>query len=174
MLPRILLREVWRQRTEWDEQVQEECRRAWNDWLSCLVHLEQIRICRWYGELGDEVDIHIFVDASETCNAAAAYAYEQQADRRWTGALIMAKCKVAPLKVKSIPRLEFDAAVLSTRVLNIVCATNCWKIRSVNMWSDMCCTGSVAIEESIHRAWSIESEQLCVRQSWKIGGGYPR
>lgn len=122
---------MWRQSAGWDERIQEDLRQQWNDWLACLVRLGEIRVPRWIGDLGEEVDIHIFVDASESCMAAAAYVFNGQ-----SGALVTAKCKVAPLRVKSIPRLELDAAVLGVRVLGIVRASKCWRVRSVNMWSD--------------------------------------
>lgn len=136
VLARIILRDVWRNETQWDEPIPEHCRTAWEDWLWCMRGLEKLQIPRWYGDLGQEVDLHVFVDASESAMAAAVYATTEKEDGSRCVALVMAKCRVAPLRTKSIPRLELDAAVLGVQVLGLVRAAKCWRERRVWMWSD--------------------------------------
>lgn len=136
VLPRIILRDVWRTNTAWDDQIGEECRQRWDDWKSCIERLDRIQVPRYYGALEDQVDIHIFVDGSESAIGAAAYVVCRRDDGQTTTTLCLAKCKVAPLKTKGIPRLELDAAVLGTRVAAIIRSANVWNIGRTIYWSD--------------------------------------
>ena len=94
VLPRIILREVWRAGSEWDEAIPQECGGPWEEWLQCLDALAEKRIPRWYGSLGDAVHLHIFVDASDKAMAAVVYACPLQSKRK--AAFIQARIKAAP------------------------------------------------------------------------------
>lgn len=128
VVARILLREAWRSETEWDQQIPISCIRAWEEWVECLEGVHNIPIPRWYGELGVAVELHMFVDASESAIGAVVYAVNRRGPGDATVAMVMAKCRVAPLRTKSIPRLELDAAVLGVRSLGIVVAAKCWDV----------------------------------------------
>ena len=52
VLPRIILRDVWRSGTGWDELIPEECKVPWLEWLKCLEELATKKIPRWTGNLG--------------------------------------------------------------------------------------------------------------------------
>lgn len=136
VVARILLREAWRTETEWDQQIPISCIRAWEEWVECLEGVHNIPIPRWYGELGVAVELHVFVDASESAIGAVVYAVNRRGPGDATVAMVMAKCRVAPLRTKSIPRLELDAAVLGVRTLGIVVAAKCWDVERVQLWSD--------------------------------------
>lgn len=79
--------------------------------------------------------LHVYVDASETAIASACYIVQRQ-DDRVVRSLCMAKCLVAPLKAKTIPRLELDAAVLGIRVEQMVKDTNTWDVERVIFWTE--------------------------------------
>lgn len=64
------------------------------------------------------------MDASE-----GAYVVQQQGNR-----VISSLCLVAPIKCKSIPRLELDAAVLGTRVAALVKDT--LTVNDITYWCD--------------------------------------
>lgn len=132
----ILLREAWRSETGWDESIPETGRRMWKQWLQILATINDQPIPRWYGQLGEDVELHVFVDASEAAIGAVVYAVKPRPQGGSIVALVMAKCKVAPLRTKSIPRLELDAAVLGVRVLQTVRAAKCWNQTTTHMWSD--------------------------------------
>lgn len=74
-----------------------------------IADLDAIAIPRWHGTEDGEVDLHNFVDASETATCATCYVVQDTSNSR-VRSLCMAKCLFAPVKTKSIPRLELDAA----------------------------------------------------------------
>ena len=63
------------------------------------------------------VDLHNFVDASLDAMCISAYFRDQQ-----TGELayVVGKCRVAPMKQQSIPRLELPAAMYGTQLKQLI------------------------------------------------------
>lgn len=133
---KIILREAWREEAGWDDKLTGGIQRRWNTWTQHLNELEDISIPRWHGTEEGAVDLHIFVDASETALAALCYVVQRNSTGRVTRSLTMTKCLVAPLKAKTIPRLELDAAVLGTRVAAIVQESCSWPVRQLHFWTD--------------------------------------
>ncbi|XP_062544813.1 uncharacterized protein LOC134211695 [Armigeres subalbatus] len=121
---KVLMQEVWRSGISWDEPVSEKIFEQWQKWIAMFDQLKRIRIQRCYFE-GANIEmyrflqVHVFVDASETAYAAAVYYRTMKPDGTPQCTLVTAKAKVAPLKYHSIPRLELMAAVLGTRLLSL-------------------------------------------------------
>ncbi|XP_062702166.1 uncharacterized protein LOC134285450 [Aedes albopictus] len=138
---KILLQDIWRAGTQWDQEVEEEHRNRWRDWISLLQQISTIKLPRCYF-LGatrlhyQRLQLHIFVDASETAYAAVAYFRIVDLDGMVRCALVSAKTKVAPLKPLSIPRLELQAAVLGTRLMRFVEESHTLVITQRYFWSD--------------------------------------
>ena len=66
-----------------------------------------------------ENEIHVFVDASAV--AVAAVAYLKTVPNLATDVetcYLIGKCKVAPIKETSTPKLELEAAVIGVRILS--------------------------------------------------------
>ncbi|KAL7724349.1 hypothetical protein ACLKA6_002994 [Drosophila palustris] len=82
-----------------------------------------------------QADLHIFVDASEYAYAAVCYARVQLHDVVHV-ALVAAKCKVAPLKPLSIPRMELQAAVAGLRLGQKITTIRGLKVNNITYWSD--------------------------------------
>lgn len=102
--------------------------------------LDEVRVPRCYfpqhgqNEIVD-LQLHIFVDASEEAYAHVAYFRAEFVDGIEM-ALIGGKAKVAPLKALSIPRLELMAAVIGVRLLKTIRNGHSMKIGRTTMWSD--------------------------------------
>lgn len=80
------------------------------------------------------MEIHVFCDASEYAVAAVGFVVQPVTGSR---SMVFAKCRVASLKAKSIPRLELDAAVLGLRVRSIIKrAYSELEITQFVMWTD--------------------------------------
>ncbi|XP_070132547.1 uncharacterized protein [Drosophila bipectinata] len=69
---KLLLREIWRQKIQWDEPLPEEIGRAFAAWRR---EMGQFRCpCHYFGR-GEvwTIELHVFVDASQSAFAAVAY-----------------------------------------------------------------------------------------------------
>ncbi|XP_076285566.1 uncharacterized protein LOC143211619 [Lasioglossum baleicum] len=113
---KLLLQTLWRQGVDWDVAVSATLSQSWSTFKGQLVELEELRIPRWFGTVGTtKWDLHGFCDASESAYAASLYLVA--ADTK-VSRLIVAKSKVAPIKVISLPKLELCGAQLLVRLVN--------------------------------------------------------
>ena len=84
-----------------------------------------------------ENEIHVFVDASAV--AVAAVAYLKTVPNLATDVEIcylISKCKVAPIKQISIPKLELEAAVIGVRILSTIMKESSFHITRSTLWTD--------------------------------------
>lgn len=133
-----ILQEIWRRGTDWDQAIDADLAQQWADWTRHLRSLQHTAVPRCYNGYSDadEVQLHIFVDASELAYAAAIYWRTETADGQVHMSLIAAKAKVAPLKLTSIPRLELQAAVLGSRMAATIIEEHDKKPSSKTFWTD--------------------------------------
>ncbi|XP_063826507.1 uncharacterized protein LOC135075990 [Ostrinia nubilalis] len=133
-----ILQEIWRRSTAWDEHLQDDLAERWAKWVQQLEALRAIEIPRCYPHFtqGDNLQLHVFVDASETAYAAALYWRVEDNDGRAHTTLVLAKSRVAPLKTTSIPRLELQAAVMGTRMASCVLEEHDRKPTTRTFWTD--------------------------------------
>lgn len=82
-----------------------------------------------------DLQLHIFVDASEEAYSCVAY-FRAEFVGGVEIALIGGKAKVAPLKALSIPRLELMAAVIGVRLLKTIRTAHSLSINKIVLWSD--------------------------------------
>ncbi|XP_062703974.1 uncharacterized protein LOC134286379 [Aedes albopictus] len=140
MYLKVLLQEIWRAKTGWDDPIEEKHLEKWLTWLRILPELESVKIPRCYfrhvaGIDNATVELHTFVDASESGFAAVSY-FRFEVDGYVECALIGSKTRVAPLKFVSIPRLELQAAVIGTRLAQSVAEGHSIKIDRRYFWTD--------------------------------------
>lgn len=137
---KILLQDIWRSGIKWDDEIGETLNIRWQHWVTQLLALEQISIPRCYRQrvISSEkydVQLHVFVDASETGVAAVVYLRFSQ-NGFVECSLAGAKTRVAPLTYLSIPRLELTAALLGVRLANTVREGLSLKISKRVYWTD--------------------------------------
>ena len=136
---KILLQKVWRMQIGWDEQISEELSEEWMRWLSMLKNVESTEIPRCYFanvHIPDrEIQLHIFVDASENAYAAVGF-FRVESSAGVETALVAAKTKVGPLGIVSIPRMELLAALLGARLATSIRENHDLVVNSTYYWSD--------------------------------------
>ncbi|CAK1596115.1 unnamed protein product [Parnassius mnemosyne] len=133
-----ILQEAWRRGTDWDQELDEDLSNHWSTWIQHLERLKTVSIPRCYPGYSDarSLQVHVFSDASESAYATAVYWRATTPDGQVYVSLVMAKAKVAPLKVTSIPRLELQAAVMGSRVAAAVIQEHHVKPEAVTYWTD--------------------------------------
>ncbi|XP_065088896.1 uncharacterized protein LOC135710301, partial [Ochlerotatus camptorhynchus] len=141
MFLKVLLQEIWRSGTEWDEPIGEAQFIKWRIWLKELPKVEDVSIPRCYriktsnNVETNKIQLHIFVDASIEGYAAVAYLrFEENGVIECS--LVTAKTRVAPLKFVSIPRLELQAAVVGARLAKSIAENHRLKIQERYFWTD--------------------------------------
>ncbi|XP_055309100.1 uncharacterized protein LOC129572990, partial [Sitodiplosis mosellana] len=150
-LTKLLMRDLWNLKVDWDEPVPPKYATEWNAIWSQILHLEKIRIPRWFGMSSDvQVQLHGFADASGKCYGCSIYLRIEDLKGQIRCDLIASKSKIAPQKIKpekipkgneqlngvSIPRLELAAAELLSRYFSIV--RDAMELQNVpfRLWTD--------------------------------------
>ena len=121
---KILMRELWNHKDlGWDDPIPSEIADKWMFFLVSLLKLTDVKFARslWPE---DEVDglpmLIIFSDGSTLAFGAVAYIrWKLKAGGYWTR-IVMAKSKIAPKNILSIPRMELNGAVVGNRVKNFI------------------------------------------------------
>jgi hypothetical protein len=127
MCGKLLLREMMSSsesgHVNWDEDLPEKLRLRWEQWVSSLIHLQELKIPRKYSDISfvkaSRREVHVFSDASKDAIASVAYLklfFDEHSDVSF----LMGKAKVSPTNGHTIPRLELCAAVLSVEIADIV------------------------------------------------------
>ena len=87
-------------------------------------------------EIRDKTELHVFAEASEDTMCAVAYLRSQPKKYSADLAFVIGKCRVAPMRHLSIPRLELQAAVIAVRLKEQIVKEHEMKINSCSFWSD--------------------------------------
>ncbi|XP_075163256.1 uncharacterized protein LOC142235886 [Haematobia irritans] len=134
---KIILQNVWRSGVSWDEPIKPDELEMWLHWIKYINFVSYIRIPRCYPlvSVGKNIQLHIFVDASNSAYAAVAY-IRAQLGTDVKCSLVASKTRVAPLKPISIPRMELMAAIVGLRLSKLIMAEMSINIEKRFSWSD--------------------------------------
>lgn len=124
LMGKRVLQEMCRHGTGWDDPLLSELQLVWERWKNDLANLEKITLPRCYLPPGFgrvvRKELHHFSDASTCGYGQCTYLRQVSEDGSVHCALVMAKSRVAPIKVTTIPQLELAAAVVSVTASNTV------------------------------------------------------
>ncbi|XP_014216260.1 uncharacterized protein LOC106645024 [Copidosoma floridanum] len=113
VVAKIIMQDLWIDKVDWDAPTTQSLQARWLQFRANLSDVPRIRILRWINiKENDDWQLHGFADASQRAYAAAVYLVVPGS----TPMLLVAKTKVAPTKVQSLPRLELCAATLLSRL----------------------------------------------------------
>ncbi|XP_055522882.1 uncharacterized protein LOC129717063 [Wyeomyia smithii] len=118
VLAKLLVQRLWQLKIGWDDPVDEDTARQWNELqvsMSLQAHIAIPRCVTFEGAIAHE--LHDFSYASTVAYGACIYLRSLFADGSAKLRLLTSKSKVAPLEELSIPRKELCAAQLLTRLL---------------------------------------------------------
>ncbi|CAK5009785.1 unnamed protein product [Meloidogyne enterolobii] len=136
-LPRkLIMQEIWKNDIDWDEKLSPELNKKWNELMQQNNEENMsLKIKRETFSPEEEIEIHIFVDASKDAYCAAAYLKCGENIK-----IILAKNRLSPLKNNlTIPRLELLAAVAGKRLVEYIKNQIKTPFKNVYVWSDSKC-----------------------------------
>ncbi|XP_036347161.1 uncharacterized protein LOC118756508, partial [Rhagoletis pomonella] len=115
---KIFMQRLWRAHIGWDQTLPSNLARIWTEFVDNLERISDIRISRFIMcNAGANTQLHIFCDASSSAYGAAAYLRTQRDETNYQVQLLLARCKVLPMKPQlTIPRAELCAAVLAVKI----------------------------------------------------------
>ena len=106
---RFLLKTFAAMGQAWDKESSAELSKLFSDWCSELREIRTMSINRLYFENGcTNLRLHIFTDTSEEAMCIVAY-LQDEATLKLT--YVIGKCRMAPIRHMTIPKLELQAAV---------------------------------------------------------------
>ena len=137
LVAKLFMQELWRDQVEWDEEVSKSLKKRFGSWIVRMtVIASTIAVPRSLNlEEDQDVQLHIFCDASEKAFAAVAYV-RVEIEGIVSCHILLSKSRVAPLKKLTLPRLELQGAVLAVRLKETVVEEIDVKFSSVQFWTD--------------------------------------
>lgn len=137
VLGKIFIQDLWRSGAGWDDPLPADIAEKWSVFCNNINILKEIRIPRWVGVTpNDEIELHVFADASEKAYGAVAYIRVKRTDGKIIANIISAKSRVAPLKKLTIPRLELLAALMAAQLATYVSRACRLSSIQTHLWSD--------------------------------------
>ena len=137
---KILLQEIWKLGKKWDEPLPIQIRRRLQKILDSYFEMPEVHLTRTLTSLRyseSSAELHIFVDASTAAMAAVAYLRITHNHSEITETcFLIGKCKVAPLKQTSVPKLELEAAVIGVRLHSTIVKESSFAINKTQFWTD--------------------------------------
>jgi len=140
LIPKLLLQSLCKAGIGWDEVLTHDQTTEWQAWLSNLSHLNHLHIPRCYKPMDfgivSTVELHHFADSSAEAYGACSYLRLTSKQGSIHCSLLIGKCRLSPLKVLSIPKLELTAAVLAVRLDIMVRKELRFDACTSTFWSD--------------------------------------
>ena len=137
---KVLIQELWKEKVEWDEKIQDHHLQVWKQWTSSLPLIELIQVPRCYRNPempnNSTVQLHLFSDASEYAYSAVAYLRLNDHGGHVQCAFVLGKCRNASLKRPTIPRLELMASLMAVRISSLIRGELEIPIDRVTFWTD--------------------------------------
>ena len=136
---RLLLQELWRLEYDWHTEIEGKLLDVWKKWLENVKFVPTIRLPRRYITTDEPVhciQLHIFADASESAYGAVGYLRYTLKSGKHECAFVMSKARLAPLKTKTLARLELCAALSGARISRLIVHEIDLPIEKVVYWSD--------------------------------------
>lgn len=138
IVSKLIIQDLWKLKTDWDEQVPTELNIKWNNFLKQLPIINQFEIPR-HVCISDYIciELHGFSDSSEKAYGACLYIRCVLSSGEISSKLLCAKSRVAPVKHKlSLPRLELCASTLLANLAHKTCEALEINFNNKTYWTD--------------------------------------
>ena len=138
---KMLSQQVWKLGKKSDEPLLAEIHFNLQKVLDSYFSMPDIGIPRWLNTSTNQENNHqlyVIFDSSTFALAAVAYICTQKQDESFQTSFLLKKCKFAPIKQFTVPKLELEAAVLDTRLSILMQTEMTLKFEQVYLWTDSC------------------------------------
>ena len=137
MRMRMLLKTIWAKTgQQWDQEIDLDDQAVFLLWANELNQLPNSPLKRrFFMSQFDRVDLHIFSDASLDSMCIVAYMRALTSNGTEVS-FVTGKCRIAPMKQQTIPKLELQAALYSVRLRQLIEKEHDIKMDSVTHWTD--------------------------------------
>lgn len=134
---KIIFQDIWRRGLSWEELLPHDLAQRWQHWISKLPQLTLLHVPRWIGAstTPEQSEVHVFCDASEKAYGAVLY-LRSISEATHSVRIICSKCRLAPIKKITLPRLELLAALIGSRLLHYFAEETDFNIAQAVLWSD--------------------------------------
>ena len=135
----IVLQQISKLGRKWDDLIPHELHHDLQKVLNSYFAMPEIRIQRTVHNFSKitSSQLHIFVDASMAAMAAVAYLRTTNSQTSPPQAcFLMGKCKVAPIKQISVPKMKLEAAVIGVRLLQLIQRELTLTLNQIFLWSN--------------------------------------
>ena len=120
-IAKLYLRETWAIKLDWDDPLPSDLCSKWIVFFRKMFQVNDLayqRVLRPSDAVGDPWLI-LLSDASDNAYGFAAYV-RWKVSSGYLCRLVMAKCRIAPMRKLSTPQMELNAAVLSARARKVI------------------------------------------------------
>ena len=137
LIGKRILQSLCKKGISWDENVPDDKKNSLEEWMKDFKQISKIKIQRCLVSTSSKdavFELHHFADAS--CEGYGAVTYLRVVTDTAHCVLVMAKSRVAPLSIVTIPRLELTAAVLAVKLSCFLKRELCLEIKNEYFWTD--------------------------------------
>lgn len=132
-----LMQNIWQAKIHWDETVPHDIHYAWINFCDQLNVVKNVTFDRKViFSQSDDIELHGFCDASQIGYGACLYIRSKDPKNNYNISLLCSKSRVAPLKTRTIPRMELCAMVLLANLFVQVTSAINIDFRKIVFWSD--------------------------------------
>ncbi|XP_043498383.1 uncharacterized protein LOC122521603 [Polistes fuscatus] len=170
---KILIQDCWKTKVEWDESVPNALHSSWTRFAEQLKLIDNLTIeRRLIIDNHNEVQIHGFCDASQAGYGGSLYVRSRDQVGNVHVRLFCAKSRVAPLKDKTIPRLELCGALTLARLYREIRASCGIRPNKIIFWSDSTIVlGWLRKDPNTLKQFTAnrvrEIQEICVGITWR-------
>ncbi|GFW89571.1 gag-pol protein [Trichonephila clavipes] len=134
---KTIMQRLWKQQLQWDERVPPDITLEWEQLAKDVQLVKGIKIPRFlFVDSDNQFHLLGFSDASEKAYAAAIYCRSVSDTEKINVQLIIAKTRVAPLKLVSLPRLELCGPLLLVKLVDFTCKALNYPILQTQFYTD--------------------------------------
>ena len=140
---KYIIQQLWRERVDWDKPIPTYLKKRWNLWKHEMNIISTISIPRWFAfqsSLTNEIELHIYCDASQIVYRAVAYlrCLEENANQ-YSVSFVLSKSRLTPMKDRTLTilKLELQAAVLATRLKFSALEQLKFRVSKTYFWTDL-------------------------------------